>query len=336
MNLLIITQKVDKNDDVLGFFHRWIIEFSKRVDLLTVICLYEGEYDLPDNVKVLSLGKEVGVSKFGQLIRFYEYIFNERENYDKVFVHMNQLYVILAGIFWRFMNKKIWLWYAHGKVSNSLRLATFVSNGIFTSTEKGFRIKTKKKNIVGQGIDTDYYSPSKKAFRPKSILSVGRISKTKNIKSLIGIAEHMDDNSIITIVGGPLTNLDKKYFEDLKGYVESKNLDGKVSFVGSISNSKILDYYQDAEVFVNLSDTGSLDKVVLEAMSVGLPVVTTNEAFEEIIPNQFVKELDIEKVSKKITEMRSVGKLNLNRQYVIDNHSLSNLIPMIIKIIENA
>ena len=31
-NILIITQKVDINDPVLGFFHQWIVEFSKRVD----------------------------------------------------------------------------------------------------------------------------------------------------------------------------------------------------------------------------------------------------------------------------------------------------------------
>lgn len=47
MNLLIITQKIDQNDDVLGFFHRWVEEFSKYCELVIVICLQKGEYDLP-------------------------------------------------------------------------------------------------------------------------------------------------------------------------------------------------------------------------------------------------------------------------------------------------
>ena len=31
MKLLIITQAIDINNPVLGFFHRWIEEFSKRI-----------------------------------------------------------------------------------------------------------------------------------------------------------------------------------------------------------------------------------------------------------------------------------------------------------------
>ena len=58
MKILICTQKVDLNDDILGFFHSWIAEFAKQCEKVTVICLYKGEYDLPGNVKVLSLGKE--------------------------------------------------------------------------------------------------------------------------------------------------------------------------------------------------------------------------------------------------------------------------------------
>ncbi len=52
MKLLILTQKVDINDDVLGFFHRWILEFAKHYEYITVIALEIGEYNLPENVKV--------------------------------------------------------------------------------------------------------------------------------------------------------------------------------------------------------------------------------------------------------------------------------------------
>ena len=31
MKLLVITQKVDKNDAILGFFHRWLIEFYTNI-----------------------------------------------------------------------------------------------------------------------------------------------------------------------------------------------------------------------------------------------------------------------------------------------------------------
>src|SRR3954464_15352498 len=99
MRLLIFTQKVDRYDPVLGFFYPWLEEFSKRFESIVVVCLEKGEHTLPSNVKVLSLGKEDGVSKYIYLKNFYKYIWNERNNYDKVFVHMNQEYVLLGGLF---------------------------------------------------------------------------------------------------------------------------------------------------------------------------------------------------------------------------------------------
>src|SRR5688572_21166358 len=147
MKLLILTQKVDANDPILGFFCWWIGEFAKRCKQVTVICLYEGEHELPANVRVLSLGKEGGASRLKYLVRFYGYIWRERENYDAVFVHMNQVYVILGGFMWRLLRKKIGLWYAHGSVSASLRAAVMLCHVALTSTQEGLRIDTPKRRV---------------------------------------------------------------------------------------------------------------------------------------------------------------------------------------------
>ena len=68
MKLLIVTQAVDINNPILGFFHRWIEEFSKNCEKVTVIALGVGEYKLPQNVNILSLGKnelEIGNWELG-------------------------------------------------------------------------------------------------------------------------------------------------------------------------------------------------------------------------------------------------------------------------------
>ncbi len=74
MKLLIITQKVDMNDDVLGFMHGWVEEFSKNCEKVVVICLQKGEHDLTNNVKVLSLGKEHNNFQFFQLRRIWSWL----------------------------------------------------------------------------------------------------------------------------------------------------------------------------------------------------------------------------------------------------------------------
>jgi len=96
MNLLIITQKVDRNDGVLGFFHNWIVKFAAEFDSLIVICLEKGEYDLPENVKVLSLGKENGRSRLKYTFNFFRHIIHEQKKYDAVLVHMTPIHILFG------------------------------------------------------------------------------------------------------------------------------------------------------------------------------------------------------------------------------------------------
>ena len=101
MRLLIITQKVDKKDSILGFFHDWLLEFSKHQEKIIVLCLEKGDYKLPSNVSVFSLGKERSISKIRMLFNFYRLISSKRKDYDKVFVHMNPIYIVLGGLIWK-------------------------------------------------------------------------------------------------------------------------------------------------------------------------------------------------------------------------------------------
>ncbi len=57
MKLLAITQKVDQDDDILGFFHGWIEHISKHTDSLKVLALGKGKYNFDRDVEVASLGK---------------------------------------------------------------------------------------------------------------------------------------------------------------------------------------------------------------------------------------------------------------------------------------
>ena len=99
MKLLIVAQSVDENNPALGFFVNWVREFAKCFEEIIVVCLEKGEHDLPPNVKVLSLGKEFGASKLKKLFTFYFLLFTLREQYDSVFVHMIQEFVLLGGFF---------------------------------------------------------------------------------------------------------------------------------------------------------------------------------------------------------------------------------------------
>ncbi|MEK7598902.1 MAG: glycosyltransferase family 4 protein [Patescibacteria group bacterium] len=341
MNLLIITQKVDRNDPILGFFHRWLEEFAKNAEKLTVICLEKGEYNLPENVNILSLGKENGKSRIKYLRRFYKYIWRERNNYNAVFAHMNPEYIILGGLVWKIMGKKIAFWYVHKAVNLKLKIAEKLADKIFTASRESFRLPSKKVQITGHGIDIDKFSIFNFQFSKKiRIVTAGRIAPVKNLDILIEAAEILKNKGVdfqIKIAGSPIIEADKIYFEKLKSEIRQKNLENFVFFAGPIPYSQIQDFYRSGDIFVNLSETGSVDKAVLEAMACGLSIATSNQAFKNILPHKyFLEEKNPEALAQKLSELSAEKRPDFKlREIALKEHSLQSLIPKIIKELES-
>jgi len=300
MKLLIITQKVDAEDPVLGFFHRWIEEFAKTADSISVICLEERKHHLPKNVRVYSLGKErfmIHDSRFMILrrvvytIRFWKHIISKRRECDVVFVHMNQEYVLLGAPFWRLFGKKIGLWYAHGYTPWNLRVAEKLAHIIFTSTKGGCRLASGKIRVVGQGIDTEKFKNQKSKIKNEEgtlrMVTVGRISPSKDYGTLLKAAELLKSKGVpfsLEVIGGIGVPEQQVYLDTLLKEATEQGLSSSVSFVGSLANDRISARLEEADLFISASRTGSLDKTLVEAMAMELPVIACNQAFVEILP----------------------------------------------------
>lgn len=303
MKLLIVTQAVDTGDPVLGFFVRWIEEFAKHAERVEVICLREGKHALPPNVRVHSLGKTENSkqktisSRVRYTTRFLSLAWKLRHEYDAVFVHMNPEYVILGGPFWRLWGKRIGLWYTHKSVDLKLRVAARLADVIFTASKESFRMPTKKLHVMGHGIDVDFFSPDASIVRGGWALSVGRLMKSKRHDLAIRMAVQEDKE--LHIAGeGP----ERKHLEAL-----AIELGLRARFLGGLNQAQLRDEYRKAAYLIHTSETGSLDKVVLEALACDLPVRTNDSA---------LKALE-----------------NAGPAYVREHHSLEHLIPAILKFI---
>jgi glycosyltransferase involved in cell wall biosynthesis len=314
MKLLILTQKVDQNDDLLGFFHKWIEEFSSYFETVIVICLEKGSYNLPSNVKVFSLGKELKISKIKILFNFYKLIWCLRNDYDAVFVHMNNAYIVLGGLLWKLWHKRIWLWYTHKSVDIFLAIAEKIVDNIFTASRKSFRLKSNKIMVMGHGIDVEKFRIKNFKFSKNKkfkIITVGRISPVKNYEVLIEAINIIVKQGIevdVEIIGGPSTFEQKKYFDDLRKIVKEKKLDNVINFVGSVPYKENLRYFQSADLFVHMSQTGSLDKVILESMACGVVVLSSNDASREILNEKYsdliFRDGDFRELAEKIIKVK--------------------------------
>ena len=289
MKLLIITQKVDINDPVLGFFHRWIEEFSKQCESVTVIALGVGEYDLPKNVKVFSLGKERGNSRFMYVVNFYRLIWRERKNYDVVFAHMNQIYVLLGGLFWKIMDSTIGLWYVHREKTLSLWSAEKLVNFIFTSAPESFLIPTTKVQYLGHGIDMERIMQSQKyakARNERAFICVGRLTPIKDQKTIILACSILASENVdftCTFIGDVGTKADEEYKSELILLVKKEKIEKNIFFVQGVPYGQLLPFFWESGVHINGSPTGGLDKVVIESMATGAIPVVANKAFHDTL-----------------------------------------------------
>lgn len=299
MNLLIVTQKVDADDPILGFFHRWIEELAGHFDRVIVICLYEGGHELPNNVEVHSLGKEKEWPRGPRLpaggagcvaerarhaIRFCRLAWRLRRRYDAVFVHMNQEYVLLGGLLWKVLGKKVCLWRNHREGDWRTRLAVIMSDAVFYTSPQSFTARFKKGRIMPVGVDLELFRLHPEMERkPGSMLFLGRISPVKKVDAFVDMLEAMRKRGVpftATIVGDP-TDRDAAYYERVKKMVADYGLGGVVAMKPAVRHGDTVRYYCSHETYVNLTEGGSMDKTILEAAACGAKVIASNPAVKD-------------------------------------------------------
>jgi glycosyltransferase involved in cell wall biosynthesis len=80
---------------------------------------------------------------------------------------------------------------------------------------------------------------------------------------------------------------ERQRLEDL-----ARELGARVRFLGGLTQVQLRDEYRRAAYFAHTSETGSLDKVVLEALACGLPVRTNDPALKmlESVGPEYIRE----------------------------------------------
>lgn len=295
-SLLIITRKVDNRDERMSFFVDWLNEFAKHVETLNVISWQQGSVQgLANNITVSFIESD-SKGLFGKFKKFKEYkqvVKDALDNNEGVFVHMNPLYGnLVKGLLKKFRDGggKIFLWYTHKSVSKELKKSSPWVDGYISASKESFRMETELPvHVFGHAIPVKMYENMRKIERengPLRVLTVGRIAPSKDIKTLIEAVSLLVEQEVpvtCSIVGATAMPEDEKYLDELKDIVAEKNLNSIISFEGPKPYAELLEYYARADVFVNMSETGSVDKVVLEAMASGVIPITANESFKPLL-----------------------------------------------------
>lgn len=282
MRLLVITQKMDRADTVLGFMHAWIAAWAGAFPRITVICLEAGAYSVPKNVQVFSLGKERMRLRLLYAFKFLYHMIAHHTSYDEVLVHMNPEYVLLGWWWWKLTGKKVVLWYNHPQGSLAARLAFHLVDRVVCTSPFAYAMRRTGTVRMPVGVDTKLFravAPSQQ----RRVVYVGRISPVKKIELLIAAARQLRDRGVpfeLHVYGDP-TDADGAYAQKIHEHTGTL-----AAFHSGVLHEQLPQIFSAAHVVVNMTPIGSYDKTILEAMACERLVLVSNRALEGVIPNE--------------------------------------------------
>jgi glycosyltransferase involved in cell wall biosynthesis len=102
------------------------------------------------------------------------------------------------------------------------------------------------------------------------LVSVGRFVKEKNYLNLIKHLDECQTEFKLTLIGGgPL----KSTYTD---YIDEKKLHENVILIDWIDQKSLIDIIIDCDIYIQYSISEGMPRSILEAMALGMPVITTN------------------------------------------------------------
>lgn len=293
--LMVINFQMDSASPVLGWQGHVVRGLAKRFRSVSVLTHLVGKVALPPNCELKTFPRfpqRRMIRSIGGLkcIAAWVALHYRRSRPDVCFIHMNFMWANHLRSFFRRNNIPVLMWYAHGSVTTELQRALDAVDRVVTSTPEGFRIESDKIRFIGQAIDTEVFRPIGMKDRSHEIIYVGRISPRKRIDRMIQVFADLVAMAAgaplkLRLIGPALTSIDDKYQQDLRRTVHELGLENHVEFMGSLTAEEIASWHSRAFVHLNLSETGSMDKTVMESLACGCPVLTHGTAFRALLAN---------------------------------------------------
>jgi UDP-glucose:(heptosyl)LPS alpha-1,3-glucosyltransferase len=197
------------------------------------------------------------------------------------------------------------------KTSAKVADAVVVSSKLEYEDAIEFGIKKNKLFVIPMGIDVDEYDDSQINHEGTiNILFVGRIARVRRIEILLQAVAKLSIPYQLILVGGEekTSSLSKSgYLIELKNLCKALNINDQVTFVGSVPQDELSNWYSKGDIFVYPSLYENFGQPILEAAAAGLPIISTpvGVARELITDNEtgFLFTGDVQELTDRITQL---------------------------------
>lgn len=334
-NLLIFNYCMDLEDPLLSHQVEAVNELSEYFERVTVITGRIGLQEVSENVQIFSSNWEAGrpIKSSVRFIRLAGNFIRYNRNIV-VFSHMTEVQSALLAIPLRILRIPHFLWYAHTYKSIFLIMTHRFGNGIITSTKGSCPIQSNRVFPVGQAINIKNFDLSHERIAGiNDLVHIGRFDQSKNIIEIIDTIKEIRirKNLLLdfTQIGSPTTSVARAYFEQTNQEFAQEVEEGWIKFQSSILRSEVPQTLKKYDAFLHAYN-GSLDKSIIEATFVGIPVLTTNPEYLAIFGSwskQGLVSVTLQEELEALVnmQMNDVTEETANRRRIaIQGHSLKN------------
>ena len=285
-NLLVFNFVMDRNDPLLSHQYEAVTGLAKNFDKITVITGRLGAVTPNPKIQIISTNWVQG-----HLIRNLMKLFLKaipeimHGDFQSVFFHMTDLQCALLSPLIRLRRRKQFLWYAHTFKSKYLVFASNWVTGVVTSTSGSCPLTGEIVWPIGQAIDEEKFRPiSFDVLDFNKLIHIGRFDKSKNINRLISSAEELRrtfSKIELTIIGSTANKESQIWADELILQSKQKVEMGWLNFKEAIPREEFPIEMAKNGCFFHYY-LGSLDKTLIEATMLCVPVVTMNSEYISI------------------------------------------------------
>ena len=152
-----------------------------------------------------------------------------------------------------------------------------------------YKVDENKIKKITPGVDRKIFIPDLSVEKENIILSIGRIQEQKGQLQTIEFLNNfkkIQNDFKCYFVGGPSGKHGNEYLHELKQTIKDFNLDKHVEFLGDLPQTEIIELFKKAKLLIHTSKFETFGLVAIEANTMGVPVLTTNNgSLMEIIEN---------------------------------------------------
>ena len=219
---------------------------------------------------------------------------------------------------------------------SSSQFVTASTNYEQTLISESYQVDNHKIKQINPGVDYELFVPDQSIERENIFLSIGRIQQQKGqLETLrfLNSFKEVETDFMCYFVGGPSGSSGDEYLSELKESVKELSLSSHVEFLGNLPQVDIRNLLNSAKLLIHTAQYETFGLVAIEANSMGVPVLTTNNgSMQEIITNKengyLVDGLDYQDVSISIKnlinddqyfEERMINCMNKSKDYKWEN-----------------